>query len=106
MTCTRTNRKDRGRRQQRVDNRTRRDRILRRTLAFAEQMPAMTDAHLAWSLEKSEAGFRGFFDRLSADTYLERDPTCGQWSVNVIDVFCAWSVQFQLLTDVTAWHRR
>ncbi|KAG1844376.1 hypothetical protein F4604DRAFT_1884456 [Suillus subluteus] len=50
----------------------------------------MTDVYLAWSLEKSEAGFRGFFNRLqSEDSYLESGSTCGQWSINCGVVPCS-----------------
>ncbi|KAG2136207.1 hypothetical protein BD769DRAFT_1626952 [Suillus cothurnatus] len=57
---------------QHVDNRTRRNRVLRRNNAFAEQMVVMTDAYLR--LEREE---------------LESDSDCGQWSISVIDVFYA-----------------
>jgi len=72
---------------QRVDNRTRRDRVLRRNNAFAEQMVVMTDVYLAWSLTKCKNTFGFFFERLEREE-LESDSDCGQWSISVIDVFC------------------
>ncbi|KAG1834285.1 hypothetical protein DFJ58DRAFT_719367 [Suillus subalutaceus] len=68
-----------------VDNRTRRDRILRRNQAFTEQMPVMTDTYLAWSLAKSKEEFKSFSERLERNS--ARD--CGEWSISVIDVFYA-----------------
>ncbi|KAG1797356.1 uncharacterized protein HD556DRAFT_1267601 [Suillus plorans] len=86
---------------QRVDKRTRRDRVLRRNNAFAEQMVVMTDAYLVWSLTKCEDAFRGFFERLEKEG-LGSDSNCGQWSISVIDVFYAEKVSLRILsTDAT-----
>ncbi|KAG2357549.1 hypothetical protein BDR07DRAFT_1453047 [Suillus spraguei] len=83
---------------QRVDNRTHRDRVLRRNQAFTEQMPVMTDAYLAWSLAKSKEEFKSFFERLERN--LAQD--CGEWSISVIDIFYAEKVTLQILpTDTT-----
>ena len=68
----------------RVDNRTRRDRVLRRNKAFAEQMPVITDAYLAWSLARRK---EGFFERLERED-LDSGSDYGQWPISVIDVFC------------------
>lgn len=72
-----------------MDNRTRRDRVLRRNQAFTEQMPVMTDAYLTWSLAKSKEEFKSFFERWRTED-VERNSArdCGQWSMSVIDVFC------------------
>jgi hypothetical protein len=68
-----------------VDNRTHRDRVLCRNLAFTEQIPALTDAYLVWSLEKSEMGFQSFFDRLKhEETDVKVDFNGGQWSMTVV----------------------
>lgn len=72
---------------QRVDKRTRRDRVLCRNNVFAEQMVVMTDAYLVWSLTKCKDAFRGFFERLEKEG-LGSDSNCGQWSISVIDMFC------------------
>ena len=81
-----------------VDNRTRRDRVLCRNLAFTEQIPAMTDAYLIWSLEKSRMGFRSFFDQLSCEeTNAKVDSNGGQWSMTVIDAFCKCLVASMML---------
>ncbi|KAG1906182.1 uncharacterized protein F5891DRAFT_1125610 [Suillus fuscotomentosus] len=92
--------KDRARGRRRIDNRTRRDRVLRRNQAFASQLLAMTDAYLTWSLEKSKADFSGFFDRLqSEDTHLPESKPTGQWTINVIDVFYADKVTVKILSS-------
>ncbi|KAG2362677.1 hypothetical protein BDR07DRAFT_1451032 [Suillus spraguei] len=52
---------------QRIDNRTRHDRVLRRNVAFNEQIQVMSEAYLIWSLEKSQKGFRNFFERLHSE---------------------------------------
>ncbi|KAG2360381.1 hypothetical protein BDR07DRAFT_1452009 [Suillus spraguei] len=52
---------------QRIDNRTRRDRVLWRNVAFNEQIQVMSEAYLIWSLEKSQKGFRNFFERLRSE---------------------------------------
>ncbi|KAG1775054.1 hypothetical protein EV702DRAFT_1199651 [Suillus placidus] len=70
----------------RVDNRTRRDRVLRRNKAFAEQLPVITDAYLAWSLAKCK---EHFFERLEREDGLESGSDYGQWPISVIDVFYA-----------------
>ncbi|KAG2040098.1 hypothetical protein BDR03DRAFT_932884 [Suillus americanus] len=95
--------KDQCRGRKRTDNHTRRDRILRRNQAFAGQLPAMTDAYLTWSLEKSRTDLNGFFDRLrSGDAHLPESESTGQWTINVVDVFCAEKVTVKLLpTDRT-----
>ncbi|KAG2137761.1 hypothetical protein BD769DRAFT_1626713 [Suillus cothurnatus] len=86
---------------QRVDNRTRRDRVLRRNNAFAEQMVVMTNTYLAWSLAKCKNTFGFFFERLEREE-LESDSDCGQWSISVIDVFYTEKVSLQILpTDAT-----
>ncbi|KAG1789326.1 hypothetical protein EV424DRAFT_1476376 [Suillus variegatus] len=80
----------------RVDNRTRRDRVLRRNQAFTEQMPAMIDAYLAWSLAKSKEEFKSFFERLRNEE-LESNSDYGEWSISVIDVFYASKVTLRIL---------
>ncbi|KAG1893159.1 uncharacterized protein F5891DRAFT_1131377 [Suillus fuscotomentosus] len=65
----------------RVDNRTRRDRVLRRNEAFTKQIPAMTDAYLVWSLEKSRMGHRSFFDQ-SHKGELEDG---SEWAMTIVD---------------------
>ncbi|KAG1728938.1 hypothetical protein EDB19DRAFT_1939615 [Suillus lakei] len=76
----------------RVDNRTRRDRVLRRNKAFAEQMPVITDAYLAWSLARRKEGEKTWIVAL----------TTGQWPISVIDVFYAEKVNLRILpTDAT-----
>ncbi|KAG1888193.1 hypothetical protein F4604DRAFT_1877353 [Suillus subluteus] len=88
---------------QHVDNRTRRDHVLRRNQAFTEQMPVMTDAYLAWSLTKSKEEFKSFFERLQNED-LERNSArdCGEWSISVIDMFYAEKATIQILpTDAT-----
>lgn len=73
----------------RRDNRTRRDRVLRRNDAFNEQVPAMSEAYLLWSLEKSQKGFKNFFDRLRSEETDEADDLNGsQWPMMVVDAFC------------------
>ncbi|KAG2126906.1 hypothetical protein DEU56DRAFT_958995 [Suillus clintonianus] len=82
----------------RVDNRTRRDRVLRRNKAFAEQMPVITDAYLAWSLARRK---EGFFERLERED-LDSGSDYGQWPISVIDVFYAEKVNLRILpTDAT-----
>ncbi|KAG1831132.1 hypothetical protein EV424DRAFT_1525877 [Suillus variegatus] len=71
----------------RVDNRTRRDRVLRRNIAFSEQIPAMTEAYLEWCLEKSQMGFRSFFDRLRSEESGTNEAV-DKWSMTIVDVFC------------------
>ncbi|KAG1752813.1 hypothetical protein EDB19DRAFT_1824237 [Suillus lakei] len=71
----------------RVDNRTRRDRVLRRNIAFSEQIPAMTEAYLEWCLEKSQMGFRSFFDRLHSEESGTNEAV-DKWSMTIVDVFC------------------
>jgi hypothetical protein len=47
----------------------------------------MTEAYLEWCLEKSQMGFRSFFDRLRSEengTYKAVD----KWSMTIVDVFC------------------
>ncbi|KAG1831413.1 hypothetical protein F4604DRAFT_1946633 [Suillus subluteus] len=79
-----------GARSVRHDNRTRRDRVLRRNDAFNEQVPAMSEAYLLWSLEKSQKGFKNFFDRLrSEETDEANDLDGGQWPMMVVDAFFA-----------------
>ncbi|KAG1900426.1 uncharacterized protein F5891DRAFT_1128589 [Suillus fuscotomentosus] len=80
----------------RVDNRTHRDRVLRRNQAFTEQMPAMIDAYLAWSLAKSKEEFKSFFERLRNEE-LENNSDYGEWSISVIDVFYASKVTLRIL---------
>ncbi|KAG2029540.1 hypothetical protein BDR03DRAFT_1044137 [Suillus americanus] len=78
---------------QRVDNRTRRDHVLRRNVAFNEQIQVMSEAYIIWSLEKSQKGFKNFFDRLhSEETDEVIDFNGGQWPVTVIDAFFAEKV--------------
>ncbi|KAG1880790.1 hypothetical protein F4604DRAFT_1578517 [Suillus subluteus] len=72
----------------RVDNRTRRDRVLRRNEAFTKQIPAMTDAYLGWSLEKSKMGHRSFFDQFHNEELDEGS----EWAMTVIDAFFAEKV--------------
>jgi Cu/Ag efflux protein CusF len=78
-------RNDGAREVRRVDNRTRRDHVLHRNLAFMEQIPAMTDAYLIWSLEKMKMGFRSFFDRRDE---MNEVTDGGQWTMTIIDSFC------------------
>lgn len=78
------NRQDGTRGVQRVDNRTRRDRVLRRNEAFTKQIPAMTDAYLVWSLEKSKMGHRSFFDQF----HKEELDDGSEWAMTIIDVYC------------------
>ncbi|KAG1781347.1 hypothetical protein EV702DRAFT_1193530 [Suillus placidus] len=79
-----------GARSVRWDNRTQRDRVLWRNITFNEQIPAMSDAYLLWSLEKSQKGFRNFFDRLrSEETDESIDFDGGQWPMTVVDAFFA-----------------
>ncbi|KAG1760782.1 hypothetical protein EDD22DRAFT_980489 [Suillus occidentalis] len=79
-----------GARTVRCDNRTRRDRVLRRNDAFNEQVPALSEAYLLWSLEKSQKGFKNFFDRLrSEETDEANDLDGGQWPMMVVDAFFA-----------------
>jgi hypothetical protein len=74
---------------QRVDNRTRRDRVLRRNIAFTEQIPAMSDAYLVWSLQKTRMGFRGFYDQYRSEYTNEMlDSDGGEWPMTVVDAFC------------------
>ncbi|KAG1899795.1 uncharacterized protein F5891DRAFT_1128794 [Suillus fuscotomentosus] len=80
----------------RVDNRTRRDRVLRRNQAYTEQMPAMIDAYLAWSLAKSKEEFKSFFERLRNEE-LENNSDYGEWSISVIDMFYASKVTLRIL---------
>ncbi|KAG2109133.1 hypothetical protein DEU56DRAFT_874515 [Suillus clintonianus] len=78
----------------RVDTRTRRDRVLRRNKAFAEQLPAITDAYLAWSLAKCK---EGFFERLERENLGLDGFDYGQWPMSVIDVFYAEKVILRIL---------
>lgn len=76
----------RGRRE---DHRTRRDRIQRRVDAFLQQMPALTDAYLAWSFERAKKGVMSFFEVLRhSDPHAPSDPNCGAWNLKVVDTFC------------------
>ncbi|KAG1862841.1 hypothetical protein DFJ58DRAFT_839350 [Suillus subalutaceus] len=79
---------DGAHRVQRVDNRTRRDRVLRRNLAFNEQIQIMSESYLIWSLEKSQKGFKSFYDRLRSEETEVTDLNGGQWPVTVVDAFC------------------
>jgi len=90
--------RDNAHRVQRIDNRTRRDRVLRRNVAFNEQIQVMSEAYLIWSLEKSQKGFRNFFERLrSEETDEVIDFNAGQWPVTVIDAFCESPSMFIIL---------
>ncbi|KAG1841143.1 hypothetical protein DFJ58DRAFT_666711 [Suillus subalutaceus] len=80
---------DGAHRVQRVDNRTRRDRVLRRNLAFNEQIQIMSESYLIWSLEKSQKGFKSFYDRLRSEETEVTDLNGGQWPVTVVDAFFA-----------------
>ncbi|KAG2358117.1 hypothetical protein BDR07DRAFT_1489879 [Suillus spraguei] len=85
--------RDNAHRVQHIDNRTRRDRVLRRNVAFNEQIQVMSEAYLIWSLEKSQKGFRNFFECLrSEETDEVIDFNAGQWPVTVIDAFFAEKV--------------
>ncbi|KAG2124204.1 hypothetical protein DEU56DRAFT_923609 [Suillus clintonianus] len=55
--------------------------------AFAEQLPAITDAYLAWSLAKCKEG-----ENLGLDGF-----DYGQWPMSVIDVFYAEKVILRIL---------
>lgn len=58
-------------------------------MAFNEQIPAMSEAYLSWSLEKSQKGFNNFFDRRrSEETNEVNDFDGGQWPMTVVDAFC------------------
>ncbi|KAG1844785.1 hypothetical protein F4604DRAFT_1937342 [Suillus subluteus] len=72
----------------RIDNRTCRDRILHRNEAFTKQIPAMTDAYLGWSLEKSKMGHRSFFDQFHNEELDEGS----EWAMTVVDAFFAEKV--------------
>ncbi|KAG1859026.1 hypothetical protein DFJ58DRAFT_840305 [Suillus subalutaceus] len=80
---------DGAHRVQRVDNRTRRDRVLRRNLAFNEQIQIMSESYLIWSLEKSQKGFKSFYDCLRSKETEVTDLNGGQWPVTVVDAFFA-----------------
>ncbi|KAG2140350.1 hypothetical protein BD769DRAFT_1650890 [Suillus cothurnatus] len=72
---------------QRIDNRTWRDRVLRRNVAFNEQIQVMSEAYLIWSLEKSQKGFRNFFERLrSEETDEVIDFNAGQWPKVILKI--------------------
>ncbi|KAG0691985.1 hypothetical protein DFH29DRAFT_986014 [Suillus ampliporus] len=61
------------------------NRVLRRNVAFTEQIPAMTDAYLVWSLEKSKMGHWSFFDQF----HDEEPNEGGEWTMTVVDAFFA-----------------
>ncbi|KAG1819866.1 uncharacterized protein BJ212DRAFT_1446161 [Suillus subaureus] len=72
------------------DNHTQHDCVLQRNVAFNEQIPAMSEAYLLWSLEKSQKGFKNFFDHLhSEETEEVVDFDGGQWPMMVVDAFFA-----------------
>ncbi|KAG2031225.1 hypothetical protein BDR03DRAFT_1016312 [Suillus americanus] len=66
-----------------------------------EQIPAMTEAYLGWCLEKSEMGFRSFFDQLRSEESGTNEVVY-KWSMTIIDVFFAEKVMLKIsLTDST-----
>lgn len=74
----------RGRRE---DHRTRRDRIQRRVDAFNQQMPALVDAYLIWSLNRAKEGVKSFFE-VHRHSDPPSDPNSGTWNVRVVDTYC------------------
>ncbi|KIK40552.1 hypothetical protein CY34DRAFT_24782 [Suillus luteus UH-Slu-Lm8-n1] len=79
------------------DHRTRRDRIQRRVDAFLQQMPALTDAYLAWSLKQAKKGVMSFFEVLwHSDPHAPSDPNCGTWNLKVVDTFYADNVSLTI----------
>jgi hypothetical protein len=65
----------------RVDPRTRRDRLERRTQGFNAQMPAIIEAYLLWSETVEKNGLDGEYGK-PAEELVE-----GKYSVDVLDVF-------------------
>ncbi|KAH7904826.1 hypothetical protein BJ138DRAFT_1119044 [Hygrophoropsis aurantiaca] len=85
-------------RHRRSENRTRRDCILRRTEAFDQQLPELTDGYLNWSLNRSKAGKKSFFEEFRRDENdVINDANSGQWPIKVIDVICAEAVTIKII---------
>lgn len=70
-----------------MDHRTRRERILKREMAFKIQIEAITDAYLLWSHDRQS---RGHWVPPSASTDLDFETTPNV-PVTIIDIFCKCS---------------
>ncbi|KAH7904942.1 hypothetical protein BJ138DRAFT_1118930 [Hygrophoropsis aurantiaca] len=93
--------KSRTRRHRGVDYRTRRDRVQRRVDAFNQQLDALTNAYMQWSLARGKNGVRGFFEERRCSPNIDLDINAGQTTIKVVDIFCTASTTLAILPTDT-----
>ncbi|KIK35300.1 hypothetical protein CY34DRAFT_26644 [Suillus luteus UH-Slu-Lm8-n1] len=79
----------------REDHRTRRDCIQHCVDAFNQQMPALVDAYLIWSLNRAKEGVKSFFE-VNRHSDPPSDPNSGTWNVRVVDTYYAENISLTI----------